>query len=195
MPGDSNQATSRELVIETAALNLFVRHGFEKVRMVEIAEACGISRPTLYAVFESKEAILAAIIRRHTREQMAITSKALPAKSGLGAKLNYLFDSWMIEPYARVVDAANKADLSTAAPRFAPDATAELWRTIETQVADVLRAASKKRRGSSAVTELAHVLVTAVKGSKAATDGLPDLRLVVYGLVAMALARLEELNR
>ena len=138
MPGDSSQAKSRELVIETAALNLFVRHGFEKVRMVEIAEACGISRPTLYAVFESKESILAAIIRRHIRGQLEITTEALPAKSGLGAKLKYLFDSWMIEPYARVIDAANAADITTTAPRFAPEATAELWKTIETQLAGVL---------------------------------------------------------
>ena len=121
------QPPSRDAAIEAAALRLFVRHGFEKVRIGEIAAACGMSRPTLYAAFENKEAILSSIVRRHTRDLLASTTTALAGKPSLRAKLDYLFAAWIIDPYAIVIDADHASDLSTSAPKFAPQATAEMW--------------------------------------------------------------------
>jgi len=45
----------REKVLE-AALGVFLRYGYKRVTMNDIAEAARISRPALYLVFDSKDA-------------------------------------------------------------------------------------------------------------------------------------------
>jgi AcrR family transcriptional regulator len=51
----------REQILETAA-DLFAARGFHGVSVGEIGQACGISGPALYKHFESKDAVLAAML-------------------------------------------------------------------------------------------------------------------------------------
>ena len=48
--------------ILTAALSVFLRYGYRRVNMNDIAEAAGISRPALYILFRNKEEIFAGVI-------------------------------------------------------------------------------------------------------------------------------------
>lgn len=49
--------TSRELIIEHA-MKMFVSHGVKAVRMDDIAQELGVSKRTLYEMFEDKEELL-----------------------------------------------------------------------------------------------------------------------------------------
>ncbi|RUU52735.1 TetR/AcrR family transcriptional regulator, partial [Mesorhizobium sp. M2C.T.Ca.TU.009.01.2.1] len=49
-------------VILQAAYNLFRRRGFFRVGMEEIAEAAGVTKRTLYYHFDSKDALLTAVL-------------------------------------------------------------------------------------------------------------------------------------
>jgi AcrR family transcriptional regulator len=51
----------REQILETAA-DLFATKGFHGVSVGELGKACGISGPALYKHFESKDAVLAAML-------------------------------------------------------------------------------------------------------------------------------------
>lgn len=57
----NKRANSKEKIIYTA-LELFSNHGFEKTSIREIARAADISLGLLYNYFESKEALLKAIV-------------------------------------------------------------------------------------------------------------------------------------
>lgn len=50
--------------IITMTEKIFVRYGFRKTTVDEIAKAAGMGKSTLYYYFKSKEAIFAAVIRR-----------------------------------------------------------------------------------------------------------------------------------
>lgn len=50
-------------MLETAS-RLFAQQGFEATSMDEIAQACGITKPMLYAYFESKQGLYQALIAR-----------------------------------------------------------------------------------------------------------------------------------
>jgi len=50
-----------------AALDVFLRYGYKRVTMNDIAEAAGISRPALYLVFESKEEIYKSVYEHFVR--------------------------------------------------------------------------------------------------------------------------------
>lgn len=60
-PSNTTDAAGR---LCTAALECFKRHGYEKTTMADIATYAGISRPTLYKYFKSKQDILFAGIDR-----------------------------------------------------------------------------------------------------------------------------------
>src|SRR5215468_9214298 len=53
--------TRRDQILDTAA-DLFAARGFHGVSVGEIGRACGISGPALYKHFESKDAVLAAML-------------------------------------------------------------------------------------------------------------------------------------
>ncbi len=46
-----------------ATETLFLRHGYAGASMSEIAQSCGMSKKTLYTLFDGKEALFAAMIR------------------------------------------------------------------------------------------------------------------------------------
>ncbi len=55
------RVTRREQILDTAA-ELFAAKGFHGVSVGEIGRACGISGPALYKHFDSKDAVLAAML-------------------------------------------------------------------------------------------------------------------------------------
>jgi AcrR family transcriptional regulator len=62
--GSKSQDT-RSAILD-AAIELFIRAGFEKTPMDEIASAAGVAKGTLYYHFSSKEGIVDSIVERYT---------------------------------------------------------------------------------------------------------------------------------
>lgn len=55
---------ARQVEIVEAATGIFLRYGFKKTAMEDIARAVGISRQALYLYFPTKEAVFKAVISR-----------------------------------------------------------------------------------------------------------------------------------
>src|ERR1700680_4051450 len=56
--------------ILNAACGLFAKQGYMRSSIAELADACKLSRGALYHYFDSKEAILLAILDAHVREMI-----------------------------------------------------------------------------------------------------------------------------
>ena len=67
--------------IMDAACALFARQGYMRASIAELAEACQLSRGALYHYFESKEAILFAILDAHVRRMIADVEAAMAGQS------------------------------------------------------------------------------------------------------------------
>src|SRR5438876_8243774 len=63
------------LGILTNAARLFSAQGYMRASIAELAEACQLSRGALYHYFDSKEAILFAILDAHVRQMIADRSR------------------------------------------------------------------------------------------------------------------------
>lgn len=179
--------TEKEEKIGAAALQLFFRHGYAKTTMLDIAEAAGMSRPTLYASFENKEAILSTLLRYSTAQYSADSNNRLTKKKGLRARLEAVYDVWVIQPYASIADSENRADLLLNCGLYAPEATDELYAGLEAQLTSVLKPEMTRKRGISAA-ELAHTLATTTRGLKSTAKSLDELKRVVDALITMAVA-------
>lgn len=173
-------------ILDTA-FELFYRHGYPKVSMSDIAEASRMSRPTLYASFANKEAIFAALVSRQRERNEAATAQRLPAADGLAAQLACLFEIWVVEPTASVIDSPNGIDMLANCGKYAPQALAEIYAAMEAHLEAVLALAMRDARAMSAA-EIAYILRVATTGVKASADNLPALRKVVAGMITMAIA-------
>ena len=67
--------------------------------MGDIAEAAAISRPTLYAAFANKEAIMTALVEQHTQECATESATRIAHQRSLKGRLRVLFDVYVIEPF------------------------------------------------------------------------------------------------
>ena len=72
---ERSRATVDALVEATA--RILVREGFDKASTNHIAEQAGVSVGSLYQYFPGKEALIAAVIERHSQEIMQVVRGAL----------------------------------------------------------------------------------------------------------------------
>jgi AcrR family transcriptional regulator len=184
------EPTKTDRILE-AAFRLLRQHGYRKVTMSDIAEAAKLSRPTLYAEFPNKEAVLAGLVARHNDESAAKTAVALPGAKTLAAQLAVIFDLWIVEPFASVADTADGLDLLTNIGTYVPEATNAVYARLERQLVEVLEPAMKAgggKRPTMSARDLAHILALATRGLKASTATVVELRRMIDGLIAMTVA-------
>jgi AcrR family transcriptional regulator len=74
--------TARQAAILDAATTVFLRYGFKKTSMDDLARAVGISRQALYLHFQNKEALFRATVL-HTTEAMCAAARAALAREDL----------------------------------------------------------------------------------------------------------------
>lgn len=83
----------RDLV--AAALELFVRKGYEATTLQEIAELAGVSKGTIYLYFQDKEALLKAVVIEGLVPQIAEAERISADKPCSAAeRIVEIFDFW-----------------------------------------------------------------------------------------------------
>jgi AcrR family transcriptional regulator len=86
----------RELILERAA-ELFARGGYPGTSMNQVAEACGLSKATLYHYYEDKYALLVSIADGHVSRLQRIVREALAQQPSPDARMRQLIASLVAE--------------------------------------------------------------------------------------------------
>ena len=82
-------------MVLTAALETFIRYGYRKTAMEDIARAASISRPGLYFLFTSKRDLFAAAVTRALELDLRAVASALGDQARpLPERLLDAFDTW-----------------------------------------------------------------------------------------------------
>lgn len=184
--GNKGRPETKQELIEGAALKLFLRHGYRKVRMVEIAQECKMSRPPLYAVFPKKEAILAAITERYCRDNVVLCAQRLSTAKDLESRIRVIFEIWVIASHKLAMQSENARELALLASDVVPEAADRIWKTVEGEIIRVLEL-EKTRPGHSQVVEIAHTVAVAVRATKHDVRSLKDLERFLRGLTSLVL--------
>jgi AcrR family transcriptional regulator len=94
---DRSRATVDTLVEATA--RILVREGFDKASTNRIAEVAGVSVGSLYQYFPSKEALVVAVIERHSREIRELeTAVAQPIEQGVRTLVAVAVKAHRVDP-------------------------------------------------------------------------------------------------
>ena len=97
--------------ILNAAAKVFYQQGATKAKFGDIAKEAGISRPTLYAAYEDKNAIMIATIH-HISEQLLETIRGQIAdKVKAEERLSLFAKIAIIEPYKLIQQSEDAADI------------------------------------------------------------------------------------
>jgi AcrR family transcriptional regulator len=99
-PGYEDQ---RELILNQAAA-LFARRGYPATSMNEVAEACGLSKPTLYHYFKDKYHLLVNIADGHVSRLQAVAEEVEAQNLPAELRLRRLIQRFVAE-YAEAQDA------------------------------------------------------------------------------------------
>ena len=94
---NAERAQARRLQVLTAAEECFLQHGFHNASMAEISRAAGMSAGHIYNYFESKEAIIAAIVVQHIDAQLVAFDKLPETKAGVVQALRQIARQRVVE--------------------------------------------------------------------------------------------------
>jgi AcrR family transcriptional regulator len=82
-----------QLGILANAARLFATQGYERTSIGDLADACKLSRGALYHYFQSKEAILYAMLETHVRGMLKRLNDAVALTSGASEQLASLVEA------------------------------------------------------------------------------------------------------
>ncbi|AMM21372.1 TetR family transcriptional regulator [Frondihabitans sp. PAMC 28766] len=164
---DLQTEVDRRGIVSDSALETFARFGYRKTSMDEVARAARISRPGLYFLFDSKEALFRAAVARALERDLAAVEAALadPDKS-LQDRLLNAFDHWAgryVGPGGRDIQAVIDDNPSLLGP-----VTETAPQRFEQLVTEALRAEV------AAPADVAQTLISTSIGLKYQVDARPE---------------------
>ncbi len=179
-----------------AALPVFVRYGFRKTTMADIARAAGISRASLYLSFSSKEDVFRAGSARAHRQTMAEVEVALKAQVSVFDRIEAAvttFQRGLIVPLGASADARELFEINMA---LAADITLETRQRFLDLISLALREAADKGEINLGAVDtepanLAGIIFAAMSGIKemrGAEPGLGDDTRLLMRLLRAALS-------
>jgi AcrR family transcriptional regulator len=178
--------SKHQRVVERAT-DVFCRYGFARTTMGDIAEACEISRPSLYLLFPDKEAIFTAVVEQMDREKLASIHAELGRLKGLHAKLLHACLSWGchgIDLAAAHPDAADLFDL-----RF--PVVQQVYRNFQGLVVELISEHVRAARMSMSAEQAARALVFSMRGLKEAAADRRDMQRLITSLVDIFVRAIE----
>ena len=78
--------------ISSAAIRLFLERGFDEVPVTEVAAAAGVSKPTLFKYFPTKEDLVLHRIADHEGEPARVVRRREPGQAPLAALRRHFLD-------------------------------------------------------------------------------------------------------
>lgn len=181
----------RRTKVREAALEVFLRHGYRKVTMNDIAHAAGLSRPALYLVFPDKAAVFREVVQVGLDEMIERIEDGLTRLATPAAQLQYVFDASIVESFDLVARAPAADELLHASFDFVSDLFERHEQRMTAILVRILRSAVDDPDALDPPAEArARVVRAAAHGCKSAARDADDLRRLVADLVAMTLGGL-----
>jgi len=174
----------------SAARDTFLRYGYKRVTMKDLAEAAGISRPALYLVFSGKEEVFKGVYEHWVKETLAqIESKTAPLKTP-DERLRVAFELWTVRPFEMTLASSEVSELLECTFGFAQESVKQGYRSFEKILVPILKShvMFQGSRMKISAEKTAHVLSSAVRGFKVSARDAADLRSLIKDLLILALS-------
>jgi TetR/AcrR family transcriptional regulator, transcriptional repressor of aconitase len=133
MPSAVERDAARRAEIIAAAKTCFLRFGYGKTSLDDIAREAGLSRPLLYRKYPNKEAIFSAVYDAVFLAQFAKAAAIVALPGGRRARLVQMCEVVCVEPYEEIMQAPMAEEFLIACEQVIPevlDDHARRWRAL-----------------------------------------------------------------
>lgn len=176
-----------------AARQVFLRYGFKRVTMNDLAEAAQMSRPALYLVFSSKEEAFTAVMSGLFQDSLAEIRQGLDRFDTPHEKLKFAFEIWCVRPFGYIQTSPDAKDILESSYQFAASVTTAAAGDFVAIIAEVIEPLVQKKSDVNLTSiQIARVLAGAAPGYKAAATDAADFRKSIEDLLTLVLAGLEK---
>ncbi len=167
---------------------MFLRYGYKRVNMNDIAQAAGISRAALYLGFKNKEEIFVGVLERWVDEIIAEVGQTLATNLTAKEKLEQAFEIWAVRPHEMMAFSPESKELLECNFDFAQASLREAYSRFEATIAPLIAASATRRQGNDRLSpeRTAHILVGAVHGLKHTAKTSIELRQLIQDLLIVA---------
>jgi AcrR family transcriptional regulator len=177
--------------VVAAARKAFLRYGYRRVTMGDLAEAAQMSRPALYLVFPSKEQIFTEVVSRSIAENFEEIRKGIPGFKTVEEKLAFAFEVWCVRPFELIQASPDAADLLESSHEFAAEVTSKAATDFESLLVELLEPLVRKKTALKlSPHQVARILRTSANGFKRAAKDSADLRRLISDMRRIVLSSL-----
>ena len=177
---------ARTEAIISAATEVFLRYGYKRTTMADLASAAHLSRPALYLLFPGKDEIFVAVIRRLNDQMLANFRELLPKLQLLESRLQHFCGDWGahgFELMEKHPDAADLFNLSFPIVR-------EMYEQFIKFLAELLAKAGGPSRLKVSSAAIARNLVYSLRGLRETARDSRHLREMIRLQVEITVAAL-----
>jgi AcrR family transcriptional regulator len=174
----------KQQAVLTAARGVFLRYGYKRVTMNDLAAAAHISRPGLYLMFPSKEDVFLGVARQELAAMFDSMTEGLSKKKTLAEKLSYAFEVWTIRTFELISQTPEAKELCECEFDFAREVVAEGNAEFESILAKVLKEGRVTLPGGLTPKRTAHVLRCAAYGFKRQASTAHELKSMLDDMLA-----------
>jgi AcrR family transcriptional regulator len=176
-----------------AARDVFLRYGYRRVTMGDIAEAAQMSRPALYLVFPSKEQIFTEVVARSLAESLDEIRKGVTRFKTAEEKVAFAFEVWAVRSFDLMNASPDARDLLESSYEFATEVTTKAAADFEGLLAEVLEPLVRKQTALKlSALQIARILRTSVHGFKNASKNSADLRQLIQEMYTIVFASIRK---
>ena len=184
------EAKNAEKIVAEAK-KVFLRYGFRRTTMADLAKAAQMSRPALYLVFPSKEDVFVAVAERVLTEKLDEVRRGIAPLPSAAQKLTHAFEVWYVHPFEAILASPDASDLLESSCEFACEAMIKAKTNFEAIVAEVLKPLAKEKSGAKlSAARIAEILCGAAHGFKKTATSATQLRQMLNDHLTLMLAGL-----
>lgn len=186
MADEAEPVSDRRTMVVSAARDVFLRYGYGRTTMGDIAQAAGLTRPTLYLSFRDKESIFHAVIRAMVADRIDEIRLGVAERDTLQDKLSFACETWVLGAYELVRDYPDAQDLFDL--KVLP--VRESYEAFDALIAEIVRQPLLESDLTISEAVFAAMISSAIKGFKDMAQDNATLCELVRALAAMTVAGL-----
>ena len=187
---ENTTGSDRHGAVLDAAFAVFLRYGFQRTTMDDIAKECGVSRPALYLLFKNKTDIFQALASVMFEKLNAGAQRALSGEGSLEERLYLCLRRSILDATEELVASPHGAELMDMKHAISADVYGSWRRNMHCLVSKALEDESCNQnnvptlKGLTA-SELANILLDGLEGLKSRAQSRVERDAAALALVKL----------
>lgn len=181
----------KKAVLESAH-HLFLRYGYRRTTMGDLAKAAQISRPALYLLYANKEEIFRAVTSRYFEKVIKLAKKRSDANSSLSDKLMALMKTWIEQPYLELMNSPESNEIYESGHILVKDLKRKFSDIYISQIHEIIESSNEVSphylsKNNLSFKAIATLLARSSSGLKREAQDIKELRTLLKNLVEIHL--------